>query len=84
MNLIIIDASEVGASGEVRLSRTRAAHLRDVLKVAPGSEVRVGILDGPCGVGAVTAIAAIPNVIGRIRITRPFARSRDQIGRAHV
>jgi RsmE family RNA methyltransferase len=58
MNLIIIDASEIGASGEVRLSRTRAAHLRNVLKVVPGSEVRVGILDGPCGVGAVTALAA--------------------------
>ena len=28
-----------------------------VLKVAPGHEVRVGLLDGPCGVGTVQSIA---------------------------
>ena len=41
---------------DVTLSRARAAHLIEVLKVAPGSEVRVGVLDGPVGVGAVTSI----------------------------
>ena len=29
----------------------------NVLKVTPGHQVRVGVLDGPCGVGAVQSIA---------------------------
>ena len=57
MNLIILEPGEVGESGDVRLSGARAAHLMNVLKVAPGSQVRVGILDGPRGVGAVQSIA---------------------------
>jgi RsmE family RNA methyltransferase len=56
VNLIIIDPGEVRSSGDIRLSSTRAAHLIHVLKVVPGSEVRVGVLDGPYGVGAVTSI----------------------------
>ena len=57
MNLIILERSEVGDSGDVTLSGARAAHLLNVLHVAPGHSVRVGILDGPCGVGAVQSIA---------------------------
>ena len=57
MNLIILEPGEVGESGDVRLSGTRAAHLLHVLKVAPGHQVRFGVLDGPRGVGAVRSIA---------------------------
>lgn len=57
MNLIVLERSEVSVSGEVTLSGARAAHLLNVLHVAPGHSVRVGILDGPCGVGAVQSIA---------------------------
>jgi RsmE family RNA methyltransferase len=53
VNLIILEPGEVGDAGAVRLSGPRAAHLLHVLKVAAGHEVRVGILDGPCGVGVV-------------------------------
>ena len=35
------------------VSDARAAHLLSVLKVTPGQEVRVGLLDGPLGVGTV-------------------------------
>jgi RsmE family RNA methyltransferase len=57
VNLIILERSEVSDSGEVTLSGTRAAHLLNVLHVAPGHQVRVGVLDGPCGVGTVQSIA---------------------------
>ena len=57
MNLILLDPGEVGDDGEVRLSGGRATHLLGVLKVAPGHEVRVGILGGPRGLGRVTSRA---------------------------
>jgi len=57
VNLVIVEPRELGASGELILSGTRATHLINVLKVAPGAEVRVGVLEGPCGLGVVTSIA---------------------------
>jgi len=56
VNLIVFERDEVGDSGEVRLAGARAAHLLNVLHVAPGHQVRVGVLDGPCGVGTVQSI----------------------------
>jgi RsmE family RNA methyltransferase len=56
VNLIILEPGEASDSGDVSLSGARAAHLLNVLKVAPGQQVRVGILDGPCGVGAVQSV----------------------------
>ena len=53
MNLILLDERDAPGSGEVILSDARAAHLLNVLKVAPGQAVRVGRLDGPLGVGTV-------------------------------
>jgi 16S rRNA (uracil1498-N3)-methyltransferase len=57
MNLILLDAGEVGDSPDVTLTGGRADHLLNVLKVVPGVRVRVGILDGPFGVGTVMGIA---------------------------
>lgn len=56
MNLILLAPHEVDDSGEAVLSDARAAHLRNVLKAAPGSHVRIGLLDGPRGVGTVLSI----------------------------
>jgi RsmE family RNA methyltransferase len=56
VNLILLDAREVGDDGVVRLSDRRAAHLRSVMKVAPEHEVRVGVLDGVRGIGTVTSV----------------------------
>jgi RsmE family RNA methyltransferase len=56
VNLIILEAAEVSARGAVTLSGARAAHLVEVLKIVPGEQVRIGVLDGPCGVGAVQRI----------------------------
>src|SRR6476469_9902507 len=60
MNLILFERGEVsnGSAGDtIRLSGSRADHLLKVLRVAPGHQVRVGILDGPLGVGTVQAVA---------------------------
>jgi len=53
VNLILLDDRDGLGSGEVTLSDARAAHLLNVLKVTPGQTVRVGLLDGPIGVGTV-------------------------------
>jgi 16S rRNA (uracil1498-N3)-methyltransferase len=55
MNLILLDDRDTSGSGVVTLADARAAHLLNVLKVAPGHAVRVGLLDGPRGTGIVEA-----------------------------
>jgi 16S rRNA (uracil1498-N3)-methyltransferase len=60
VNLILFERGEVskGNAGDtIRLSGSRADHLLKVLRVVPGHQVRVGILDGPLGVGTVQAVA---------------------------
>jgi RsmE family RNA methyltransferase len=57
VNLILLEPGEVSDGGALGLSGVRADHLLDVLKIAPGHHVRVGIVDGPFGVGTVHAIA---------------------------
>lgn len=49
MNLLLLEPDELSSRGEALLTDTRAAHLRDVLGVVPGSLVRVGVIDGPLG-----------------------------------
>jgi 16S rRNA U1498 N3-methylase RsmE len=39
-----------------RLADARARHVIDVLRAAPGQDVRVGIVDGPLGIGTVTTV----------------------------
>ena len=56
MNLILLEASEVGESGDVVLSGARAAHVIHVLNATPGQGIRVGVVDGPCGVGTVQKV----------------------------
>ena len=56
MNLIALEAAEVGAGGIVQLTGNRARHLRQVLAVAAGQEIRVGVLDGPLGRGTVVSV----------------------------
>jgi 16S rRNA (uracil1498-N3)-methyltransferase len=58
VNLILIERAEVGDGGVVLLSDARADHLLNVLKIAVGDRVRLGVLDGPCGSGTATAVTA--------------------------
>ncbi len=56
MNLIALEAVEVGADGITHLTGDRARHLRHVLTVSPGQEILLGILDGPIGRGTVVSV----------------------------
>lgn len=58
MNLILFEPSDVAADGRVVAAGVRAKHLLNVLKVSPGHQVRVGIIDGPMGVATVAAADA--------------------------
>jgi 16S rRNA (uracil1498-N3)-methyltransferase len=55
MNLIIVDDADLGEAGIVKFTDGRAAHLKNVLRVTPGQQVRIGRLDGPLGVGTVVS-----------------------------
>jgi 16S rRNA (uracil1498-N3)-methyltransferase len=56
VNLIILEPHEVSDAGVATLSGARAAHIATVLKTAVGRSIRVGVLDGPFGTGAVTSV----------------------------
>jgi RsmE family RNA methyltransferase len=58
VNLLILEPGEVSESGDVLLTDVRADHVLKVLKAAPGHAVRVGLLDGPHGMGTVQAVDA--------------------------
>jgi RsmE family RNA methyltransferase len=57
VNLVLLDPAEIRDDGVVSLSGVRARHLLQVLKVTPGQDVRVGVLDGAAGVATVTSLA---------------------------
>ena len=52
MNLLLLEADQLRGTRAV-LSALQVRHARDVLRVEPGQELRVGMLDGPRGVGRV-------------------------------
>src|SRR5438045_3411421 len=56
MNLLLLDPSELTGTRDVQLSDVRATHLLRVLRVAPGHHVRIGLINGPHGVGTVSEI----------------------------
>ena len=53
MNLILLTESDFAAPDRVLLSGPRAHHLKTVLHGRPGDTVRLGLLDGPRGIGTV-------------------------------
>jgi RsmE family RNA methyltransferase len=57
MNLVLLEERDRLDANLVTLSDARAAHLLNVLKVAPGHAVRVGVIDGPLGIGTVESAA---------------------------
>ena len=56
MNLIVVRPQDIDGNGVVILRDVHARHAIDVLKVVPGQTVRIGLLNGPFGVGTVTAV----------------------------
>jgi len=57
VNIVLFDASELRDDGSVVVSDVRARHLLSVLRVTPGQEVRIGVIDGPQGVGTVSDVS---------------------------
>ncbi|MBK8977853.1 MAG: 16S rRNA (uracil(1498)-N(3))-methyltransferase [Planctomycetes bacterium] len=57
MNLLLLDATELDANGRTTLTGRRARHLLEVLQVAPGRALRVGLVDGPLGTAQVLRCA---------------------------
>jgi 16S rRNA (uracil1498-N3)-methyltransferase len=53
VNLILLEPDEINAAGDVALAGARARHLLEVLRVEPGHQVRVGVVDGPRGTATV-------------------------------
>ena len=56
MNLILLDERDGLDSSSVMLSDNRAAHLLNVLRVVPGQAIKIGLIDGPFGVGTVESV----------------------------
>jgi RsmE family RNA methyltransferase len=55
VNLILLEYAEVAADGRAHVRDTRARHVTRVLGASPGQTLRVGVVDGPLGVGTVVA-----------------------------
>ena len=53
MNLLLLSPDELCPDGTARLSGRRAMHAREVLRLAPGGSLRVGVLGGATGVAEV-------------------------------
>ncbi len=55
MNLLLVEPAELRADGTCALADRRAHHLRDVLRVRAGDDVRAGVLGG--GIGRARVIS---------------------------
>jgi RsmE family RNA methyltransferase len=56
VNVVLLEAAELDSFGAVTLADRRAAHLLNVLNASVGRTVRIGVIDGPLGIGTVTAV----------------------------
>jgi 16S rRNA (uracil1498-N3)-methyltransferase len=79
VNLVVLSEHDRVDAHRVTLSDARAAHLLNVLNVAPGQTVRVGLLDGPLGIGTVEAAAD-----GRVTMRCEFEREAPARPRVDV
>lgn len=77
MNLLLVERHELDDAGRVQLTDRRHEHLRDVLKIAVGDPVQIGVLDGDTGSGEVESHDEGSTIL-RCRIdTPPPPRSDD-------
>lgn len=53
MNVILLEPDEIQADGTAILTGNRAQHVREVLKTAPGEDIRIGVIDGLLGTATV-------------------------------
>lgn len=77
MNWLLLEPSDIPPDGPVVLRGEQARHAREVLHAAPGQRLRIGIVDGPLGIGEV--LGADPDGSIRLRAdweTAPPPRPR--------
>lgn len=55
MNLLLLTPQDAVDGDRFRLTGRRARHVVEVLRAAPGKELRIGLLEGPLGRGTVVA-----------------------------
>ena len=72
MNLVLLRPGEAAADGRAELRDERARHIREVLRAAPGAELRAGVLDGPRGTAVVESVDGA-RVVLRCRFEEPPA-----------
>ncbi len=58
MNLLLLHPADFVAPDRVRIHDRRIVHLREVLGVAPGSELRAGLIDGALGTATLAHLDA--------------------------
>ncbi len=56
MNLIILSPADSIGSDTYRLDDARAEHITSILKLAPGDELEIGLVNGPQGRGRIESI----------------------------
>lgn len=56
MNIVLLEPTEIRADGTAALADARAKHLIHVLKANVSREVRIGVVDGPLGVGTIERV----------------------------
>lgn len=79
MNLVLLEPAEVARSGEAALGGARAGHLIEVLGVAPGHTIRIGLIDGPMGTGTVVAAGG-----GTVRLQCAFDSHLPEVPRVDL
>lgn len=72
MNQILLQPEEIMGDGEVCLRGRRADHMREVLQVATGDWVRIGILNGDRGQGCVQSVTPESVVLKIVRQDAPL------------
>jgi len=56
VNLVLLELADLNSFGQATLTGVRAEHAIEVLKVAPGHTIRLGLLNGAIGVGTVLQV----------------------------
>ena len=56
MNLLLLESHEITADNTVILSDRRSEHIIRILACKPGDTVRVGVINGPVGIGEIVSI----------------------------
>jgi len=70
VNLILLRGDDFIAEDRVRLCDRRLIHVREVHRASPGDHLRVGLIDGPLGLGQVLTLDEA-GIELRVRLDQP-------------